>query len=60
VKRELFDIWEDESPVSLLPWCAQMVNYVAHFDTKEQAESFVAATKKARTQDAKSVVKKSK
>jgi hypothetical protein len=60
VKRALFDIWEDESPVSLLPWCVQTANYVAHFPSMIQAELFVEATKKARKQDAKSVVKKSK
>lgn len=60
MKRELFDIWEDESPVSLLPWCAQMMNYVAHFPSMIHAELFVEATKKAQEQDAKSAVKKSK
>ncbi len=61
MKRELFDIWEDQNnPRGSYPWQAQMVNYVGSFPTRETAERFIEATKKARTQDAKSVVQKSK
>jgi hypothetical protein len=55
VKHELFDIWETTSDRPTMRWHAMMVNYVAHFETKELAESFVAAIQKARAQDAKSV-----
>jgi hypothetical protein len=58
-RRLLYEIWESPDQV-IGRWRAQMVNYVAHFETREQAESFVAATKRAREQDAKSVVKTSK
>jgi hypothetical protein len=57
VKRTLFDVWEEDG---LLPWRVQLVNYVGHFPTMIHAELFVEATKKAREQDTKSVVKKSK
>lgn len=59
MKADLFSIWENPAR-STLAWHVQMVNYVAHFNTREEAERFVDATKKAREQDAKSVVKKSK
>jgi hypothetical protein len=36
----LYDIWEDED--ASLPWCAQLVNYVGHFATREMAENFIA------------------
>jgi hypothetical protein len=59
MKRELFSIWEElEFPVNtpwVGPWRAHMVNYVAHFDTREEAEKFVDATKRCRAQDAKAV-----
>ena len=56
MKPSLFDIWENPQRPTL-QWHAQMVNYVAHFNTRDEAEKFVAATKKAREQDAKSVTK---
>ena len=54
MKRELFDTWENPERETLR-WHVMMVNYVAHFNTKEEAESFVAATKRAREQATKSV-----
>lgn len=54
MKRELFDIWENPERV-IMRWHVMMVNYVAHFETRELAESFVAATKRSREQDAKRI-----
>jgi hypothetical protein len=45
---KLFDIWEADDIFVLVPWRAQMVNYVAYFKTKEHAERFVDAVKKFR------------
>ena len=57
MKRELFDIWEEEVPARPeRPWHAQMVNYVGHFPTHHVAEQFVESTKKARVLAAKSGV----
>ena len=56
MKPALFDIWENPQR-DKFQWHVQMVNYVAHFNTRDEAEKFVAATKKAREQDAKSVTK---
>jgi hypothetical protein len=53
-KPQLFDIWENPERETLR-WHVMMVNYVAHFNTKEETESFVVATQRAREQDAKSV-----
>ena len=47
--HELFDIWEVEELVEH-PWRVQLVNYVGQFITKEAAERYVAAVKKARLQ----------
>jgi hypothetical protein len=58
-KPQLFNLWENPDRKTLR-WHVQMVNYVAHFDTKELAEKFIETTKRAREQEAKSVVKKSK
>lgn len=42
--HQLDEIWDcGEQP---RPWRAQMRNYVAQFETKEQAERYVAAIKK--------------
>jgi hypothetical protein len=57
MKRELFDIWQNPDR-DLWSWHVAMVNYVAHFNTQEEAERFVETTKKAREQDAKSVTSK--
>jgi hypothetical protein len=54
MKTDLFSIWKNPERTNLA-WHVQMVNYVAHFNTKEEAESFVAATKRAREQDAKRI-----
>jgi len=54
VKRALFEIWENPERATLR-WHVMMVNYVAHFDTQEQAESFIATTKKLREQEAKRI-----
>ena len=56
MKRELFDIWEEPNSGTIFPWRAQMVNFVANLPTRVAAESFVESIKKARAQDAKSVV----
>jgi hypothetical protein len=56
MKTELFSIWENPAR-DQWRWHVQMVNYVAHFNTRGEAERFVAATKKAREQDAKSVTR---
>ena len=51
MKRELFEIWEDEKPHHPeRPYRVQLVNYVGQFANREQAEQFVASTKKARAQ----------
>ena len=57
-KRQLFEIWE--TAPAARSWHVQMVNYIAHFERRENAEQFITAIKQAREQDAKSVVKKSK
>ena len=49
---QLFDIWENPER-DTLRWHVMMVNYVAHFNTKEEAEKFVAATQTARAQESK-------
>lgn len=54
MKADLFSIWENPERKALA-WHVQMVNYVAHFDTKEQAERFVEATKKCRAQESKRI-----
>lgn len=43
-KRKKYDIWNTELP-GPYPWRAQMDNYVAHFQTKEQAEKYVIYVK---------------
>lgn len=48
-QHELFDIWEVEELVEY-PWRVQLVNYVGQFATKQLAENYVAAVKKARAQ----------
>ncbi len=61
MKRELFDIWRDESPKRIThPFCAQLVNYIGCFSSRAEAERFVVSTKNSREQDAKSAVQKSK
>jgi len=56
MKRPLFEIWKEKpGRFDNLCWCVQMVNYVGYFLSREQAERFVAATKKAREQDAKKI-----
>lgn len=41
-----FEVWYEPSVnCSTLPWAAQMVNYVARFETKTAAEKFVEAVK---------------
>ena len=54
MKRELFDIWENPDRV-IMRWHVMMVNYVAHFETRELAEKFVEATKRCREQESKEV-----
>ena len=42
--RALYDIWENHDR-TIRPWHAQMIGYVAHFETREQAEKFVGTIK---------------
>jgi hypothetical protein len=50
MKRELFDIWEEENLTDpSFRWCAQLVNYVGRFRSRQGAESFAESAKKART-----------
>ena len=54
MSHKLFDIWEQaDSKYPSLLWRAEMVDYTALFETREQAESFVAAIKKKREATAK-------
>jgi hypothetical protein len=51
---QLFNIWENpERPV--MAWHAQMVNYVAHFNTREEAERFVASVQASRAAEKRTV-----
>ena len=43
--RVLFDIWEEHDIYASVSWRAKMVNYTAHFKTKEQAELYVKGVK---------------
>jgi hypothetical protein len=46
MSHERYDIWEETDDIYyLVPWRAQMVNYIAQFETKKQAEGFVASVK---------------
>lgn len=47
--RERYEIWEETNTV-YPRWCwrAQLVNYVARFLSKEDAEAFVVDVKRAR------------
>lgn len=54
MNRQLFDIWNEIEMDGTVGWRAQMVNYVAHFESSGAAERCVAATKIAREQAAKS------
>jgi hypothetical protein len=54
MKTDLFSIWENPYR-KIFSWHVQMVNYVAHFNTKEEAERFVEATRKARERETKSI-----
>lgn len=46
MSHELYAIWEEtDDQYYLVPWRAQMVNYIAQFETKAQAEGFVASVK---------------
>jgi len=37
-QRVWWDIWEQ--PDLAFPWCMQAINFVAHFKTKEEAETW--------------------
>lgn len=41
--RKFGEIWNSDDPRSYLPWRAQMTNYVAQFETEEQARRYVKA-----------------
>jgi len=41
--RSLFTIWQESQP---RPWRIQMKNYVAQFETEEQARRYVTAMKR--------------
>jgi hypothetical protein len=49
VGRKLYEIWQHDD-LSYLPWRAQMRNYVAHFQTKQQAEHYIEMLKKIEEQ----------
>lgn len=44
-KHELFDIWDLSDNLFGYPIAAQMVNCVMYFQTREKAESYIAAVK---------------
>lgn len=52
MKHQLYDIWFEghEGPdiYATHPWSAQLVENVAHFETKELAEQYVTFVKKTR------------
>lgn len=45
--HERFEIWEDNTSTVFpqWPWRAEMVNYVARFETREKAERYVDSVK---------------
>lgn len=44
-----YEIWEEkETQFPLWPWRAQLLNYVARFQTREKAEQFVLSIKNYR------------
>ena len=45
--HELYAVWEDTTSYSVRKWTwrAQLFNFIGQFETKEKAESFVAAIK---------------
>jgi hypothetical protein len=46
MKRELFDIWQEQEPkIPELPWRAQLDGYVAQFPNQAAAERYVTAVK---------------
>ena len=40
--RILYEVWEDVAAYHGEEWCAQMVDYVAHFPSQKTAERYVA------------------
>jgi hypothetical protein len=44
----LYEIWEDITAYHGEEWCAQMVDYVAHFPTKRCADHYVATVREYR------------
>jgi hypothetical protein len=57
MKRELFDIWEENNNGKTYPWCVQLVNYIGHFPSRQKAESFVATTVAYRNREKKETKK---
>ena len=53
--RILFDIWLSDATGL---WCAQLVNFIGHFKSQEQAQRYVDGVKKYREQDAAPVASK--
>ena len=47
--RQLYEIWQYDD-LSYLPWRAQMRNYIAHFQTEQQAQRYVATLRKIEEQ----------
>ena len=54
MKPALFDIWENPQR-DKFQWHVQMVNYVAHFNTVEEAERFVEKTKAFREAEQRTI-----
>lgn len=57
MKHELYDIWDGESVGRTvggeLRWRLQLINCVAYFDSRENAEFYVAAVKKERERESR-------
>jgi len=46
-EHKLFDIWLSDATGL---WCAQLVNFIGHFKSQEQAQRYVDGVKKHREQ----------
>lgn len=46
--HQLYEVWLEEEArgmSAVVPWCVKLINYIAHFSTKEQAEQYAATVK---------------
>jgi hypothetical protein len=43
--RQLYEIWEPKDGLKVYNFAVQLHNYVAYFETREKAETFVRAVK---------------